>query len=109
VFEHFPQQPTAEQGRFAPQDAISPADIEDTIAATDLHSTSDALNLLSQGAQPDLHGAPCRRSYAAAGSVMSPVHSRHSVIHSAIDDSLDYPLVSQGLLVTAQVVQLVAR
>lgn len=108
MFEHFPQRPTAQHEAFPTRNPISPADIDDKIAATDLHSTSDALNLLSQAAQLDAH-QPSRHSHAAAGSVIPSVHSRHTVVHNAIDDLLEYPLVPQGLLTTAQVVQLVAR
>ena len=101
------QQPTAEQENFQPQDTITPANIEDTIAATDLHSTSEALNLLSHAAQLEAHGPP-GHPYDAAPS-MSPLQSRRSILENGSNGPLQYPLVDQGLLTTAQVSQLVAR
>lgn len=97
----------AEQDSFQRKDPISPANIEETIAATDLHSTSEALNLLSHAAQLEAHG-PSRHPYGTAAS-MSPLQTRPNGIGIVVDGSLQYPLVAQGLLTTAQVAQLVAR
>lgn len=101
------QQPTADQDRFQRKDSISPANIEETIAASDLHSTSEALNLLSHAAQLEAHGLG-GRLYGTAASI-SRLQTRLNGIDDVIDGSLQYPLVAQGLLTAAQVPQLVAR
>jgi hypothetical protein len=101
------QQPTAEQENFQRGDPISPANIEDTIAATDLHSTSEALNLLSHAAQLEAHGPP-GHPYDTAPS-MSPLQSRRSAMENGNNGPLQYPLEDQGLLTGAQVSQLIAR
>jgi hypothetical protein len=84
---------------------VSPANIDDTIAATDLHSTSDALNLLSHAAQLEAHGPPGH----PYDEVMSPLQSRHNVIEIGDRGMLQYSLVDQGLLTVAQISQLIAR
>lgn len=86
---------------------MTPANIEETIAATDLHSTSDALNLLSHAAHLEAHGPP-GHPYDTAES-MSPLQSRRNGIENALNGPLQYPLVTQGLLTAAQVSQLLAR
>lgn len=86
---------------------MSPADIEDTFAATDLHSTSTALNLLSHAAQFRAHGPP-GHPYESPRS-MSPLQSRRSVMENGNYGPLRYPLVDQGLLTGAQVSLLVSR
>jgi hypothetical protein len=96
-----------EQENFQSDDPISPANIEETIAATDLHSTSEALNLLTHAAQLDTHGTPSHQ-YGTAAS-MSPLHSRRTGGDNVLNGPLQYPLVAQGLLTAAQVSQLVAR
>lgn len=107
VLGSFSQQPTAEQENFQQEDPISPANIDDTIAATDLHSTSDALNLLSHAAQLDAHGPPGHPFDTAAS--MSPLQSRRNGVDNVLNGPLQYPLVAQGLLTVAQISQLVAR
>ena len=87
--------------------ATTPANIDETIAATDLHSTSDALNLLSHAAQLEAHGPP-GHPFDTAES-MSPLQSRRNGVESVLDGPLQYPLVAQGMLTAAQVSQLVAR
>ena len=96
-------------------DQISAADIEDTIASAELHSTSDALNLLSHAAT---YARPGQRPHGMAessGSVVSPVNSipvnlpSHDQAGQPSYGSLQYPLVLNGLLSTIQVAQLVDR
>jgi hypothetical protein len=99
--------PTADLEVFERDDPISPANIDDTIAATDLHSTSEALSLLSHAAQLQAYGPP-GHPYERAPS-MSPLQRRRSVMENGNNGPLRYPLVDQGLLTGAQVSQLVAR
>jgi hypothetical protein len=103
----FPQQTTADRDNFQTEDPITPATIEETIAATDLHSTSDALNLLSHAAHLEAHGPP-GHPYDTPGS-MSPLQSRRNGVENSLNGPLQYPLVSHGLLTAAQVSQLLAR
>ena len=98
------QQPTVEQEDFEREDAIYPANIEDTITATELHSTSEALSLLSHAAQLPSPGHPY-----GTGQSMSPLQSGRSVMENSNNGPLQYPLVDEGLLTGAQVSQLVAR
>jgi hypothetical protein len=103
----FSQQPIGDRDNFQSEDPLTPANIEETIAATDLHSTSDALNLLSHAAHLEAHGPP-GHPYDTA-EAMSPLQSRRNGVESVLDGQLLYPLVAQGLLTAAQVSQLVAR
>jgi hypothetical protein len=112
----FPQQSSPGREPFRTDDPIT-TNIDETIASTDLHATSDALNMLSQAAQLDTYSTPGQRSSHTADrpAVLSPQNhptadSRHSdgatnVAHG----SIQYPLVSQGLLTVSQIAQLVAR
>lgn len=102
------QQPTAEEENFERDDPISSSNIEDTIAATDLHSTSEALNLLSRAAQLQAHGPPGHPYETAPSISPSPLHGSRA-IKNGNDSPLRYPLVDQGLLTGAQISQLVAR
>jgi hypothetical protein len=91
------QQPTAEEENF------------DTIAATDLHSTSEALNLLSRAAQLQAHGPPGHPYETDPSMSPSPLQGSRSIIENGNDSPLRYPLVDQGLLTRAQISQLVTR
>jgi hypothetical protein len=103
------QQPTAEEENFERDDPISSANIEDTIAATDLHSTSEALNLLSRAAQLQAHGPPGHPYETDPSMSPSPLQGSRSIIENGNDSPLRYPLVDQGLLTRAQISQLVTR
>jgi hypothetical protein len=93
---------------------ISSANIDETIASTELHATSEALNMLSHAAQLD--------SYATSGHphVADPPNSGISPLNQSDNEAsrnnagfttglLNYELVSRGLLTTSQVAHLVAR
>jgi hypothetical protein len=96
---------------------LSATSIEDTIASTDLHHTSDALNLLSQAAENATQlvqsNRPRRNTHDV--STMSRAAIRSTYLRDADVESnpalgiLQYPLVSGGHLTTTQVAQLVAR
>jgi len=93
------------------------ASIDETIAATDLHATSDALNMLSHAAQLDQYATPGQRSHTTdrPHSAVSPqdhvinVPSRDDGTDFIMNNTLQYKLVSQGLLTTNQILQLIAR
>ncbi|KAE8441359.1 hypothetical protein EG329_005462 [Mollisiaceae sp. DMI_Dod_QoI] len=106
IREHFPRP----ERSFTPEEHITAANIDETIVSTDLHATSEALNMLSQAAQLDTYATPAR-SHA---SDRAPVPSPGSHVRSRIDniqqfDQIQYPLISRGLLTTDQVARLVAR
>lgn len=107
MLHRFPQQSASDRESYQSEVPIAPANIDDTIAATDLHSTSDALNLLSHAAQLDAHGPP-GHPYDTSSN-MSPLQGRRNGADIVLNGELQYPLVAQGLLTTAQVSQLVAR
>jgi hypothetical protein len=87
--------------------SMSRVNIEEAISATDLHSTSAALNLLSQAAHLDTHGR--RGQYGPSdGPVSTPLQTHNDITEVQTHGSLHFPLVSQGNLTTAQVVNLVA-
>ncbi|KAL2062119.1 hypothetical protein VTL71DRAFT_6385 [Oculimacula yallundae] len=90
---------------------ISAANFDDTIASTDLHATSDALNMLSQAAQLDSYSTPGQRSHISdRTAVMSPGVVSSSVrVDQFPPNKLQYALVSQGLLTVAQISQLISR
>lgn len=98
---------------FRTEDPIT-GNIDEAIASTDLHTTSDALNMLSQAAQLETYSTPAQRSHTSdrPHAVLSPQdHPTHSSRHSesVSNKVLQYPLISQGHLTVAQVSQLVAR
>jgi hypothetical protein len=110
-----PPQSETPRDSFRSEVPISSSNIDETIASTELHATSEALNMLSHAAQLD--------SYATSGlphaaeppnAVVSP--RNHAVISPPRAEAADftngvlqYELVSRGLLTTTQVAQLVAR
>ncbi|KAH9211155.1 hypothetical protein DL95DRAFT_437358 [Leptodontidium sp. 2 PMI_412] len=91
---------------------ISSANIEETIASTDLHATSEALNMLSQAAQLDTYATPGQRSHTSDRPiVMSPeaVANGSARADQFPPGQLQYALVSQGLLTAAQISRLITR
>ena len=104
--ENFARHPSPE---FRPDVPIS--SIDETIAATDLHATSDALNMLSHAAQLDTYATPGQSSHTADRHIISPEAPAglSSVRADNLNGSLQYALVSQGLLTTPQILQLIAR
>jgi hypothetical protein len=80
--------------------------IDDTFASTNLHNTSDALNLLSQAAlgTNDIPKADLSQN--------APSHGREALAESfGVNDSdlLQYYLVANGVLTAVQVADLVQR
>ncbi|KAG4433047.1 hypothetical protein IFR05_011465 [Cadophora sp. M221] len=91
---------------------ISSANIEETIASTDLHATSEALNMLSQAAQLDTYATPGQRSHTSDRPiVMSPetVVNGSARVDQFPPGQLQYALVTQGLLTAAQISRLITR
>lgn len=94
---------------FTPEESITAANIDETIVSTDLHATSEALNMLSQAAQLDSYATPSR-SHASdrpSGSPGNLVRSRND--KASQFDQMQYPLVTQGLLTVDQIARLIAR
>ncbi|KUJ08162.1 uncharacterized protein LY89DRAFT_599883 [Mollisia scopiformis] len=95
---------------FSPEEPITAANIDETIVSTDLHATSEALNMLSQAAQLDSYATPSRSHVSERPSAASPgSHVRSRVDIASQFDQMQYPLVARGLLTTDQVARLVAR
>lgn len=82
-------------------ESVQGAHIDDAFATMDLHSTSDALNILSRiaGNAPSLHSTtyPDTSSFSAA---------LHNEIVPADHGLLNYYLVSTGVLTTSRLVSL---
>lgn len=110
--DHFSHQSPTEREAYGQDGPITSANIEETIASTDLHATSEALNMLSQAAQLDTYATPGQRSHTSDRPiVMSPEAVANG---SARSDQfppgqLQYALVSQGLLSVAQISRLIIR
>jgi hypothetical protein len=88
------------------------ANIDETIASTDLHATSDALNMLSHAAQLDTYASPGQRSHASGrlASVLTPGQGGVTPASNNVgSDPLQYTLIAQGLMTASQVIQLIAR
>lgn len=88
-----------------PTNISQTSNIEDTFASTDLHSTSDALNILSQIADSEsndmINGQTNSRVFAGKYGTGD--------FDAAESDLLDYPLVRSGLLTTPQIAKLLER
>jgi hypothetical protein len=107
----FPEQ-LSPQDPFRQDGSIPAANIDETIASTDLHATSDALNMLSHAAQLDTYASPGQRSHASGrlASVLTPGQGGVTPVTNNVgNDSLQYALIAQGLMSTSQVIQLIAR
>lgn len=109
----FPQEPIIGRSIFH---RISSPNIEDAIASTDLHSTSDALNLLSRAAELGAYESPrdSQRMIGNSGKRKDGVNPNEMVVEGEegefeVDGPLQYPLISQGLLTSFQVTELVKR
>lgn len=104
---------TAQSGFDEPVSVLT--NIEETIAKTDLHQTSDALNLLSQAAE--LGGAHLGQDRGLRGNpVLSPgnnamagLMNSENVGHFNAGGPLQYDLVSRGCLTAGKIGDLVAR
>jgi hypothetical protein len=93
---------------FTPEEPITGANIDETIVSTDLHATSEALNMLSHAAQLDSYITPSRPHVPDRLSVTSPGNLRTN-LNLPRFEQMHYPLVAKGLLTIEQVSQLVAR
>lgn len=103
IHEEFPEQ-ISERGV-----SFVPTNIEETITSTDLHHTSDALNLLSQAAEGLTNAGGQRlHSSISQGSGMTGSLRSDEIVQFP-GSGLQYPLVSKGLLTAMQVSQLVVR
>lgn len=92
-----------QESSFTSEEPITAANIDDTIVSTDLHATSEALNMLSHAAQLDSYATRSQvpdRPIATPGNVPLIDRSRFE---------FQYPLIAKGLLTIDQVAQLVAR
>lgn len=103
---------TAQSGYLEPTSVLP--NIEETIAKTDLHQTSDALNLLSQAAE--LGGAHMGQDRGLRNAAMSPGDNNMAELMNGDDienfqsgGPLRYELVSRGCLTVPQIIDLVAR
>ena len=107
----FPEQRSPGRDPFRQDGSIPEANIDETIASTDLHATSDALNMLSHAAQLDTYASPGQRSHASGrlASVLTPGQGGVTPVASIGSDQLQYALIAQGLMTTSQVIQLIAR
>jgi hypothetical protein len=108
----FPEQSSPGRDPFRQDGSIPEANIDETIASTDLHATSDALNMLSHVAQLDNYASPGQRSHASGrlASVLTPGQGGVTpVTNSGGSDPSQYALIAQGLMSTSQVIQLIAR
>jgi hypothetical protein len=108
----FPEQSSPGQDPFRQDGSIPAANIDETIASTDLHATSDALNMLSHAAQLDAYASPGQRSHASGrlASILTPGQGGVTPVTNNVgNDTLQYALIAQGLLSTSQVIQLIAR
>lgn len=93
------------------QSTIATPTIEETIASTELHATSEALNMLSHVAQLDAYatsGHPHPAEPLGVETAATPIHTIGSPRVES-HGPLQYELVSRGLLTTSQVAQLVVR
>jgi len=107
----FPEQTSPGGDPYRQDGSIPAANIDETIASTDLHATSDALNMLSHAAQLDTYTSPGQRSHASGrlASVLTPSQGGVTPVTSIGSDPLQYALIAQGLITTSQVIQLIAR
>jgi hypothetical protein len=108
----FTEQSSPGRDPFRQDGSIPVASIDETIASTDLHATSDALNMLSHAAQLDTYASPGQRSHASGrlASVLTPGQGVVSpAANNGGNDALQYALIAQGLLTAPQVIQLIAR
>ncbi|KAH8752075.1 hypothetical protein BGZ57DRAFT_99656 [Hyaloscypha finlandica] len=109
---NFPEQSSPGQDPFRQDGSIPAANIDETIASTDLHATSDALNMLSHAAQLDTYASPGQRSHASGrlASVLTPGQGGVTPASNNVgSDPLKYALIAQGLITASQVIQLIAR
>lgn len=110
---NFPEQSSPGQDPFRQDGSIpAAANIDETIASTDLHATSDALNMLSHAAQLDTYASPGQRSHASGrlASVLTPGQGGVTPASNNVgNDPLQYALIAQGLMTASQVIQLIAR
>lgn len=107
----FPEQ-SSPQDPYRQDGSIPAANIDETIASTDLHATSDALNMLSHAAQLDTYASPAQRSHASGrlSSVLTPGQGGGTPVTNNVgNDPSQYALIAQGLMSTSQVIQLIAR
>jgi len=102
ITEEIPEQ-ISERGVFVPNN------IEETLTSTDLHRTSDALNLLSQAAEglTNASSQEVRNSISHRSGMTGNL--RRDEIAQSSENGLQYALVSKGLLRTMDIYQLVAR
>ncbi|KAF8856184.1 hypothetical protein BDZ45DRAFT_654488 [Acephala macrosclerotiorum] len=105
IREHFPRT----ERSYTPEEPITTANIDETIVSTDLHATSEALNMLSQAAQLDTYVTPARSHASDRPSAASPGNHRPRIDNTQQFDQMQYPLISRGLLTLDQVARLVAR
>lgn len=105
IRDHFPRPDRA----YTPEEQITTANIDETIVSTDLHATSEALNMLSQAAQLDTYATPARSHASDRPSAASPGNRRSRIDNIQQSDQMQYPLISRGLLTLDQVARLVAR
>ncbi len=109
---NFPEQSSSDQDSFRQDGSIPVANIDETITSTDLHATSDALNMLSHAAQLDTYASPGQRSHASGrlASVLTPGQGGVTPASNNVgNDPLQYALIAQGLMTASQVIQLIAR
>jgi hypothetical protein len=97
-------------------ESISASNIEETIASTDLHQTSDALNLLSQAAElgtnildQSLQGNSQGMNPITPGNNLADLGRSGGIIDFSNGGPLQYEVVARGLLTAGQVGDLVAR
>ncbi|RDW77497.1 hypothetical protein BP6252_05550 [Coleophoma cylindrospora] len=106
----FPQEPIVGRSIFH---RTSSPNIEDAIASTDLHSTSDALNLLSRAAEMGTYESP-RDRQRMIDNIGKRIDGHEAVDEEdeeefEVDRPFQYPLISQGLLTIFQVTELLKR
>jgi hypothetical protein len=96
---------------FGQGDPISSANIDETIASTELHATSEALNMLSHVAQLDSYAASASHLDRQSNIVSPQNHgvSTANAMESPKCGALQYELVSRGLLTADEVARLVTR
>ncbi|CAL3970837.1 unnamed protein product [Diplocarpon coronariae] len=113
----FPGQSPSGRGTFCAQDApITPVDVDETSASTDLHAISEALDILSHAAQLDACAKSGHGSHTSDNptSVIPPVSLASDAARLSRTDTLSpgplqYPLGAQGLLTAAQISHPITR
>ncbi|KAI6716142.1 C6 transcription factor [Diplocarpon mali] len=113
----FPGQLPSGRETFSAQDApITPVDVDETSASTDLHAISEALDILSHAAQLDACAKSGHGSHTSDNptSVIPPVSLASDAARLSRTDTLSpgplqYPLGAQGLLTAAQISHPITR